>query len=265
MVVRMLALLVPIALSVFAPTQAQQNVVVHCESVGGRQQYCQVETRYGVRLVEEFSRGVCREGGTWGHDARGIWVSHGCRAAFELGAGDDGYAGDTRGRDDRYDRYDRDSRRDDYDRDGGYDYAGAGGTILCESKDNRRRYCRADVRGGQVVIVRNISRASCDEGYGWGYDDGGVWVDQGCRAEFAVEPLGRYGGRGSQRRRGSGEVISCESKDFRRTICGIGRARDVVLLEQTSEAACIEGRTWGFDGRGVWVDRGCAGDFAVTR
>ena len=38
-----------------------------------------------------------------------------------------------------------------------------------------------------------------------------------------------------------------------------------VLVRQRSEAACIENRTWGYDGRSVWVDQGCAGDFEVVR
>ena len=171
-----------------APAFAQQNVVVNCESVGGRQQYCEVETRYGVRLVDDLSRGRCREGSTWGADGRGIWVTGGCRGAFELGAGDQPYAG----------AFERDVRPydDRYQQDPGYAGAGAGAyagpTVLCESKDNRRRHCRADVRGGRVVLIRNVSRTPCAEGHNWGWDDAGVWVDQGCRGEFAVESGGGY-------------------------------------------------------------------------
>lgn len=39
----------------------------------------------------------------------------------------------------------------------------------------------------------------------------------------------------------------------------------VELLRQTSRAPCIEGQTWGYDRRGVWVDRGCAAHFKVGR
>jgi Protein of unknown function (DUF3011) len=28
-------------------------------------------------------------------------------------------------------------------------------------------------------------------------------------------------------------------------------------------AACIQGETWGYTDRGIWVDRGCAGEFAL--
>jgi hypothetical protein len=255
-----------------APASAQQNVVVNCESVGGRQQYCEVETRYGVRLVDDLSRGRCREGSTWGADGRGIWVTGGCRGAFELGAGDAPIAGY-----DQYDRYDQDRKQDPYARqdpynryDGQQGNAGYGvATVLCESKDNRRRHCRADVRGGRVVLIRNISRTQCAEGHNWGWDDAGVWVDQGCRGEFGVEAGGGYARYGAQPygyggpRQGIARV-RCESRDHRRAFCGAAGG-NVVLVQQVSDAACIEGRTWGFDGRRIWVDQGCAGEFEVVR
>jgi hypothetical protein len=59
------------------------------------------------------------------------------------------------------------------------------GTLTCASDDGRRVLCEADTRGG-VRLVRQISGASCQEGSTWGYDDRGIWVDRGCRAEFAV-------------------------------------------------------------------------------
>ena len=34
------------------------------------------------------------------------------------------------------------------------------------------------------------------------------------------------------------------------------------MVRQLSQASCIQGQTWGFDGRDVWVDRGCRGVFA---
>ncbi|MBK7600121.1 MAG: DUF3011 domain-containing protein [Acidobacteria bacterium] len=37
----------------------------------------------------------------------------------------------------------------------------------------------------------------------------------------------------------------------------------VQLVRQRSDAACIQGRTWGFDRRRIWVDRGCRADFIV--
>jgi Protein of unknown function (DUF3011) len=39
----------------------------------------------------------------------------------------------------------------------------------------------------------------------------------------------------------------------------------VRLVRQRSDTDCILGRTWGYDPRGIWVDRGCRADFEVGR
>jgi hypothetical protein len=59
------------------------------------------------------------------------------------------------------------------------------GTITCSSDNGKRNYCTADTRSG-VRLVRQISGSPCQEGSTWGYDSRGIWVDRGCRAEFAV-------------------------------------------------------------------------------
>ncbi|HVF65373.1 MAG TPA: DUF3011 domain-containing protein [Casimicrobiaceae bacterium] len=57
-------------------------------------------------------------------------------------------------------------------------------------------------------------------------------------------------------------VIQCESRDYQYQFCGtpdgVTRAR---LVEQRSRSACVEGRSWGYDRRGVWVSNGCEGLF----
>jgi hypothetical protein len=58
---------------------------VRCESVDGRERYCNANTRNGVDLVTQLSSRGCYQGETWGYDRRGIWVSAGCRAIFETG------------------------------------------------------------------------------------------------------------------------------------------------------------------------------------
>lgn len=57
-------------------------------------------------------------------------------------------------------------------------------------------------------------------------------------------------------------VIQCESRDYQYQFCatpdGVTRAR---IVEQRSRSACIEGRSWGYDRRGIWVSAGCEGLF----
>ena len=60
--------------------------------------------------------------------------------------------------------------------------------IVCESlqsNSNRRNYCAANTSGG-VRLSRTIGDSQCYEGSSWGYDNGGVWVDRGCRGEFEI-------------------------------------------------------------------------------
>ena len=57
--------------------------------------------------------------------------------------------------------------------------------ITCESRNNRYNHCRVDT-DNRVKLKKQLSNAPCVEGRTWGYDKKGVWVDQGCRAEFKV-------------------------------------------------------------------------------
>src|SRR5579884_2993250 len=57
--------------------------------------------------------------------------------------------------------------------------------LTCASEDGHRHYCAADTRGG-VTMQRQRSHSACVQGSSWGFDQQGVWVDHGCRAEFMV-------------------------------------------------------------------------------
>ena len=60
-----------------------------------------------------------------------------------------------------------------------------GRTITCESADFQRTYCDTDTRSG-VSLIRQLGNDRCEQGSTWGYTDRGIWVDRGCRAEFAL-------------------------------------------------------------------------------
>jgi hypothetical protein len=67
-------------------------------------------------------------------------------------------------------------------------------TIRCDSgRWGSHRYCAADT-DGRVQLIREFSRRRCVQWRTWGYDKRGVWVDNGCRAEFRV---GKDGGIGT--------------------------------------------------------------------
>jgi hypothetical protein len=140
--------------------------------------------------------------------------------------------------------------------------AGAAGahaqTIGCSSDDGHRHYCKGDTRNG-VTLTRQTSGAACQEGYSWGYDEGGIWVDHGCRAYFTLQGPGRRVGGDW----GGHAVVRCSSDDWARHYCQADTGGDVELLKQHSQADCIQGISWGFDPNGIWVDRGCRAEFLV--
>jgi hypothetical protein len=78
---------------------------------------------------------------------------------------------------------------------------------------------------------------------------------------FSTEAFGQWR-RGRDRYRRA-ETVYCESGDGRRHWCREGIGRRVRLIRQRTNARCIQGRTWGVDRAGIWVDRGCRADFEV--
>ena len=159
---------------------------IRLESRDGRYRAVQVRTDNYVHLERRLSDSPCRQGFSWGYDGNRIWVDNGCRAIFEYGSdryGDGRY--DPNYRDDRYDPNDRYGNNGQYDPQDRYG-DGRVARIRVESDDFRRHFCRIAVRG-EVRIVRRLSDAPCRIGYSWGYSSEGIWVDEGCRAEFAVQ------------------------------------------------------------------------------
>lgn len=60
-------------------------------------------------------------------------------------------------------------------------------------------------------------------------------------------------------------TISCGSDNGRRNFCVIDTRGGVSLGRQRSSSPCRQNETWGYDRRGIWVDRGCRADFIVGR
>jgi hypothetical protein len=63
-------------------------------------------------------------------------------------------------------------------------------TVTCSSKDGAREHCAADTSAG-VTLQRSLGAVECLLGKTWGYDDMGVWVADGCSAEFVVGVSGQ--------------------------------------------------------------------------
>ena len=252
--------MVLLGICLFMPQRLLAQSTISCNSDNERRHSCSMDTRGGVRLVTQHSDAACTEGYSWGSDGEGIWVDHGCRADFSVGGSRD---------------Y-RDGIRED--RNGGN---GQSQTISCNSEDERRHSCSMDTRGG-VRLVTQHSDAACTEGYSWGSDGEGIWVDHGCRADFSAGGNRNYrdenrndrnGGNGNNwdenrndQYGGNGrtQTIACNSDDMRRHSCSADTRGGVRLMKQHSDAPCTKDYSWGTNRRGIWVDHGCRADFGVT-
>ena len=220
-------------LAMAAPASAQYSSQVKCESIKYRPAECVVGNIADVR-VSRMLGGMCRQGIEWRYDRRAIYVNNGCRAYFDVRLGNQG---------------------------GGYGGGyGSSQAVRCESRDYRPQRCTMDTRGG-VHIQRVIGNAPCSEGQSWGYDRNAVWVSSGCRADFVAG--GAYaGGGGWHDNNGNGRIIECNSRDYRPARCSAEIERGA-SIERVLGGECIQGRTWGWDRKSIWVNDGCRARFRV--
>jgi hypothetical protein len=136
------------------------------------------------------------------------------------------------------------------------------GTVSCDSYNGRRNTCGADTRNG-VALARQMSWNKCKKGVSWGVqDDNRIWVDQGCRGVFTTGVMWSNGGGGGG---GGQQRLTCGSYNNRRTECPANTGGLARMTRQWSNAPCVQGMSWGYNNRMVWVDRGCRADFMLGK
>jgi hypothetical protein len=97
-------------------------------------------------------------------------VDRGCRGIFVEGRGRPGYAGPGDGGWRPGPDWNRQIR------------------LQCDSNQKRYQMCEVDVgRHGRVQLIKQMSDTRCTEGYSWGWNRAGVWVNHGCRGQFVVD------------------------------------------------------------------------------
>src|SRR5689334_20454674 len=52
--------------------------------------------------------------------------------------------------------------------------------------------------------------------------------------------------------------VTCESKPGARQACAADTSKGVVLIRSFGDAACLLGKTWGYEAAAVWVSDGCS-------
>src|SRR5450759_122323 len=63
---------------------------------------------------------------------------------------------------------------------------------------------------------------------------------------------------------GNSSTITCSSSNGQRIHCNANTLGGVRLVRQLSSSPCKQGSTWGYDSRGIWVDRDCSAEFDVV-
>ena len=200
-----------------------QDTTVRCES-GGKLKQCGFTGTGTVTVLRQLSKSACIQGKSWGYSGDTIWVDRGCRADFLVTPISSNASIPTT-------------------------------AIVCESGGGKHT-CIADTHFG-VHISRQLSKHACVEGKDWGYTNDGIWVDRGCRAEFIVGP-----GPMTSSANYHGSVV-CESINNVKHRCGADTRFGVSVGRQLSDNACIFNSTWGWDSKGIWVNKGCRAEFIL--
>jgi len=171
-------------------------------------------------------------------------------------------------------------------------------SVDCTSQGFARQRC--DVPWRDARLAQQLSETNCVRDQNWGIDNMGLWVDRGCGGRFVAasndernehdrdrdhDRSDRDHGR-SERDDDHGHdradrrdawqpaagwnhrfSVTCESEDGSNQFCAVdlgghGRAS---LQRQLSSTRCRQGKNWGFNRAGVWVNDGCRGVFAIDR
>ena len=155
--------------------------IVRCESWNYRDARCPVGGNIRSVRMSRVIAGDCRDGQTWRWNNNAIFVRNGCRADFEVLFGTAGWQGGNRpGQGGGWQGGNRPGQ-------GGGNWQGGGqpiATINCQSWNYQQARCPIP-RAREVRLSRVIA-GNCVQGRTWGWSQGAVWVNGGCRAAFDI-------------------------------------------------------------------------------
>ncbi len=138
--------------------------------------------------------------------------------------------------------------------------AGEGGmaSINCASTPGERQHCAANTSSG-VLMARSVGEGACLLGKTWGYDDAGVWVLDGCSAEFIVAGVP-----------GAAPELAADSAAASATLAPVVATAEPMAAEEPAVAAAREpepsNETWGFldPGKGFLLGKGELGEASLS-
>jgi hypothetical protein len=212
------------ALLVLSGTMAMaQSNVFTCSSNDGQRHSCRVNTNAPIQFVRQRSEAQCITGQTYGIDRGEVWVTNGCRADFAVvdqgsynrGAYNNGDRDNDNDADDHHHHHHRNGDYDStysqngsynngyYDRNGNYQgpynqggRVNSGPIQYYGTYKNGRTKCSANQGAGQTYCSTGgaLSEATilqqngnCQRGRNWNINPDGLWVADGCSAEFQIQ------------------------------------------------------------------------------
>lgn len=209
-----------------AAREATAGVV--CESRYGRYAECPTGFSGPVRLSRQLSSTRCIEGQNWGQRAGTVWVRNYCGAEFTRVSG---------------------VVNPD---------AGAPYTVTCSSDRTQNRTCVWERGRGVPEVIQQLTGVRCVQGRNWRYEEGRIWVSDGCGARFgaARKPVVE-----------AAYEVECGSGSAATAWCRWDTQRGrPALVRDLSGRRCVEGKTWGYaSARGIWVADGCRARFSTQR
>lgn len=151
--------------------------------------------------------------------------------------------------------------------------------VSCYASGNGSRTCDLPANTQSISYLGPDRSGRCREGDTWRRRGNDLWVSGGCGGVFEVvsyaggsnngwvQPDNGWG-NGSNNGWGNGSggpgfagEITCRSREGRQQECFANTNNRVQMLQQYSNAACIEGSTWRYSRNSIIVRNGCQARF----
>ncbi len=220
-------------MAVAANHYGQTDDVIRCESYSYRRQTCASNLQGAdVQLIHQLSNRNCN--GNWGFNQNEIWVANGCKADFRIS---------------------RNNYNDPYNS-GIHD-----GLVECRSTGTSIEHCQVPELQS-VELIQELGRSYRNSCRGnWGYSSHGLWVRNGCHAQFRVveyqQP--KHPNNNSNYPNNQGREVICESNFGQVKTCSANTRGRVEFVQNLSNTSCDN--RWGYDANGIWVKDGCRARF----
>ncbi|MEZ5472487.1 MAG: DUF3011 domain-containing protein [Marinicella sp.] len=212
----------------------QTDNVIRCESYSNRRQTCATDLRGAeVALLHQLSHRSCQ--GNWGFNYNEIWVANGCKADFLISHQNQGGSP--------------------------YNPGYNNGLVECRSEGTNINHCQVpDLQS--IELVQEMGRYGNNCRGNWGYSSHGLWVRNGCHAQFRVVEYQQHSNPGyghNNPPNNQGYEVICESNYGQVRTCQADTSGQVEFIQNLSSTSCDQ--RWGYDANGIWVKDGCRARF----